>query len=175
MTMIRIFKSVLLLISTFALISCIHQQNTPQRISPSQEAARENAHLVFNYLHRGYTDKAHEKLEIALQQAPRDPVILDTAGYYYEKIGILKIANRFYKQAVISAPYSGIAKNNYGAFLCRNGYYKESLPLFKQAAATPNTPITRLALKNEQYCGLQLQSRLGESPTYAYDTHLRME
>ena len=172
-----IFKKLLLLFIAIIITGCAHHQNNSSQptMNPSQTAARENAHLVFNYLHHGYTDKALEKLQIALQQAPNDPVILDTAGYYYEKTGQLKIADQFYKQAVTSAPNSGITKNNYGAFLCRNGYYKESLPYFKQAAITPNTPINREAYKNEQFCRLQMQSRLGDSSTYAYDTHLGTE
>jgi type IV pilus assembly protein PilF len=141
-----------------------HQTTTPT-VSPSRIAARENAHLVFSYLHQGYTDKAYEKLQLALTQAPDDPVILDTAGYYYEKTGRLRAANRYYKEATVASPYSGIAKNNYGAFLCRNGYYKASIPLFLQAAATPHTPITQQARQNAQYCSLKLKSRLGDSVT----------
>lgn len=164
MTGITTFKRLLFLILLIMVNGCAHRNtDTQPNLSSSQQAARENASLVFSYLHRGYTDKAKEKLELALTQAPEDPVVLDTAGYYYEKIGILKLANRFYKQAVISSPHSGITKNNYGAFLCRNGYYKAALPLFQQAAAAKNTPITGQAMRNEQYCKLQMQSRLGDS------------
>lgn len=167
----KIFVNCISFLIFLLLSACATQYNEPQPLSASQVMARDNAQLVFMFLHRGYTDKAYDHLQTALQQAPDDPVILDTAGYYYEKIGVISVANRYYKQAVIVAPKSGITKNNYGAFLCRNGYYKESLPLFQAAAATPGTPIYSLAVKNEKYCNIQMQTKLGGKGTYAYYTH----
>lgn len=165
MVRITIFRIFFLLI-LLTLNGChIQPQVTTPTISPDRLAAREKAHMVFNYLHQGYTDKAYEKLQAALYQAPDDPVILDTAGYYYEKTGRIKIANQYYRQAVKQAPYSGITKNNYGAFLCRNGFYKQSLPFFLQATKSKHTPITQEAYKNWQYCKLKMQSRLGGNAT----------
>lgn len=167
---------ILFFISIVVLSACHtnHQTNTPN-LPTARDIARENAHQVFNYLHQGYTDKAYEKLQLALQQAPDDPVILDTAGYYYEKIGLLKIANQYYKSAIAAAPHSGITKNNYGAFLCRNGHYKSSIPYFIAASKERNTPVCAEALRNAAYCKQQMQSRLGDEATSAYYTQMFRE
>ncbi len=161
-----IYKTFLLFLFA-VLCSCAHhpQNKATSYVDSSQTTARENAHLVFNYLHAGYTDFAKEKLELALHIAPDDPVILDTAGYYYEKTGRIKLANYYYKQAIKAAPYSGFAKNNYGSFLCRNGYYKASIPHFLQAAKMPKTSVTQKALENANFCKLQLKTKLGDSAT----------
>jgi type IV pilus assembly protein PilF len=152
-------KKFLFITLLLMLTSCVQhsQKQVNQRNwhDASREKARENAYLALNYLRQGYTDYAQEKLQLALQQAPKDTVVLDTAGYYFEKTGRIKLANHYYKQAIVAAPYSGIAKNNYGAFLCRNGYYKASIGYFLQASTTPRTPITREALENAKYCKLQ--------------------
>jgi type IV pilus assembly protein PilF len=156
---------ILLVLLILTLCGCVHNKqnisNQQNYYDSSKAKARENASLVFNYLRQGYTDYAQEKLHLALAQAPDDPVVLDIAGYFYEKTGRIKLANRYYKQAVIAAPYSGIAKNNYGAFLCRNGYYKASIPYFLQASTTPRTPVTREALENAQYCRMKIKTGLG--------------
>jgi type IV pilus assembly protein PilF len=168
MARIRLYR-VFFILMALMLSGCIHhKQNLPTSEQPydsSKSSARKNAQLVFNYLHQGYTDFAQEKLQIALQQAPYDPVVLDTAGYFYEKTGRIKVANRYYKQAVSSAPLSGFAKNNYGSFLCRNGYYEASIHYFLEAAAMPHTPITRQALDNAKYCKLQIKTKLGDHAT----------
>lgn len=166
MTRIIFLRIFIFIIPLLLFSGCMaHKQPPKPHYDPRLERARENAHLVFNYLHQGYTDYAFEKLQIALQLAPADPVILDTAGYFYEKTGRIKLANRYYKEATIVSPYSGIAKNNYGAFLCRNGYYRASIPYFLEAASMPRTPVTREALANAQYCRVQMKTRLGDRAT----------
>jgi type IV pilus assembly protein PilF len=157
----------------FTLTGCCYQNGNGrmQPYFPEKNQARGNAQAALTYLQQGYTDKSYDSLQLALKQSPNDPAILGIAGYYYEKTGNLPRANGYYAQATLVSPQSGIAKNNYGAFLCRNGYFEASIPLFKQAAAIQNTPIRYQALENAKYCSEKMQSGLGASPTYAYHTH----
>jgi type IV pilus assembly protein PilF len=162
-----------LLLIILLLNGCYSQQiGSMQPYHPYKGLARANAHWVFVYLHQGYTDKAMEKLNLALRESPNDPVVLDTAGYFYEKTGNLSLASGYYASAMNVSPDSGIAKNNYAAFLCRNGDYAASIPLFLKAAATPDTPIKTQALRNANFCRAEMQSVLGENETYAYYTHI---
>lgn len=169
-----ILQSIFLL-TVLALLSGCHSQHQTTPITANKVAARAKAQRVFTYLHQGYTDKAYEQMQAALYLAPDDAVVLDTAAYYYEKTGRLDIANRYYKQAIQEAPLSGITKNNYGAFLCRNGWYKQSLPYFTEAVRAKYTTINGEAYKNWQYCKLKMQTGLGSRPTSAYDTHSNTE
>lgn len=165
-------RKILLFPILLILAGCCHQNGNGrmQPYFPEKKQARSNATLSLAYLKQGDTGRAYESLQLALKQAPNDPAVLDIAGYYYEKTGDLSTANGYFAQATLVSPQSGIAKNNYGAFLCRNGYYEASIPLFRQAAAIQNTPIRYQARENAKYCKEKMQSGLGDSATYAYYT-----
>lgn len=164
----KISKQIIAFILLLLLASCRGEQQ-PQtntlHLTYNQNIARQHASLVFSYLSKGYTDRAQENMRLALDEAPLDPVVLDTAGYYFEKTGDLRTANFYYRKAVMTSPTSGIVKNNYGAFLCRNGKYKASVKYFLEASKVKDTPITQEALRNAECCYKKMQSGLGGSST----------
>jgi type IV pilus assembly protein PilF len=120
---------------------------------PNFNKARANANSAIIYLHQGETDRALEKINLALEQAPNDPLVLDSAGFYHEKSGEIEVANGYFFKALVLAPTSGTIRNNYGAFLCRNGYSKASIEYFLQAARTPNYAEAAQAYSNAKTCG----------------------
>lgn len=137
-------------------------------IHPNEAAGRFNAEQGLAYLHAGNTTLAHEKFELAQQQAPTDPITLDALAFYYEKSGDIERANQTYFYALLLAPRSGTIRNNYGAFLCRNGYSHESIAYFLKAANTPHYSETANAYANAIFCA----ERLGDTAEYAYYTRL---
>jgi type IV pilus assembly protein PilF len=159
--------SIFMLFLLLALTGCrTSMTNDPPRpLSASAQAGRASAIKVMSYLRQGYTDKAQENLARALYQAPNDPVVLDAAGYYYEKTGRIQLANSYFRQAVRTNPTLSIVKNNYGAFLCRNGFYAQSLPFFRKAARMPDRIVASEAQRNAEFCEAQSKSRLGVSAT----------
>jgi len=137
------------------LTACYHRpQNDPIEMPQVSTQGRYYASLVFENLSHGYTDRAQQNLSMALLKSPFDPVVLDTAGYYYEKTGDLKKANFYYHRAVTTCTKSAVVNNNYGAFLCRNGAFKPSVKYFLTAARlSPRcSNIQNQALRNAQYC-----------------------
>lgn len=161
----RILGTVLFVIF-FTLSGCAFHSSRPTLVQPIESrAAYAMANEGLNYLNQGYTDRAQEKLQIALAQAPNDPLVLDAIGYYYEKTGYLLDANRYYLQAVKVAPRKyGTALTNYGSFLCRNGRYQESLLYFNKAIQT-NYPYTYKAIANAAFCRQEMQRALGVKAT----------
>jgi type IV pilus assembly protein PilF len=135
---------------------------------PNTPAARYNAEQGLYYLHHGETHLAAEKFNLALTQAPRDPLVLDALAFYYEKSGDIGLANQTYFDALLLDPRSGTLRNNYGAFLCRNGYTLESINYFMRAAVVPYYREATESYANARYC----TEKLGAGDEYAYYTNL---
>ncbi len=157
----------------FMMILFITACGTTQRMTmstqfPNLNAARANCRAALDYLHQGYTNLAQERIVLALDQAPRDPLVLDSAGYYYEKTGNLDLANRYFLNAVLLNPHSALANNNYGAFLCRNNRNVAPANWYFQTAAEPKNDLTREAKANAAYCTQKMQFMLGDQDIYAY-------
>lgn len=71
-----------------------------------------------------------------------------------ERRGHASEAGTHYAKAVALSPQSGNMLNNYGAWLCANGRYAESLPLFDRALADPSYATPLAALANAGSCAL---------------------
>lgn len=164
------------LIIFFLISACsnYHPQTavTPKPVSSVNTTSHANAELALKYLHQGYTDKAQEVIRTSLAKNPNDPLMLDVAAWYYEKTGSLDIADQYYRRAILVAPYSGDAKNNYGAFLCRNGNYEKSILYFIKAYKTPGYQKREQAKVNAYYCTNEIEHSLGDHATYAYYTRV---
>lgn len=167
---VDVARTLLLLYIMFALCSCDNHSGSMSLLTPNALAARPNAAEGLRYLHQGYIDRAQEQLHLALDQSPKDPLILDANGYLYETMGQIELANSYYLQAIVLAPESGTIRNNYGAFLCRNGYYSLSIPYFITAAELPHYAESQKALGNARFCNDLIKTKLGGSDEYAYYT-----
>lgn len=161
-------NSIFFIIVILTLSACGSTQNmTMSTDFPKLNEARDNAQLALGYLHQGYTDLALEKIQLAMQQAPHDTLVIDTAAYYYEKTGEIDKANQYFAGALLLNPHSNVARNNYGAFLCRNGMDTSALWYFRATEQQPSA-TTRLARANRAYCSQKTQFMLGDNQIYAY-------
>ncbi len=123
------------------------------------EAAGYNTRLALNYLQQGDVVKAKSKMLLALQQAPNNPVVLDSMGYLLEKTGESKSAENYYLKALKLAPKDGRIQNNYGTYLCRHGRYKESIKHFVLATEDPNYLHIAAAYDNAGRCALKIPDK----------------
>jgi type IV pilus assembly protein PilF len=135
---------------------------------PNASQARTNAQSGLRNLQAGYTDLAQEQLELAAQQNPKDPAVLDALAYFYEKTGQIDKANQYYMQALLLGPNTYEANALYGAFLCRNGYYAESIQYFRKAAHNPNRDLATRSFNDGHYCAEEMQRALGDKRIWAY-------
>lgn len=138
----------------FCLLLLLSACNTPGDQGQDQSdkpnltaAANYNVQLGLAYIQVKDMGRAKEKLLLAVQQAPRWPVALDGLAFYYQVTDDQKSAEQYYRKALDYDPKSGLAQNNYGTFLCRNGRYKEALRYL--LAAANNTQYVNTSEANE--------------------------
>jgi type IV pilus assembly protein PilF len=126
---------------------------------PNAEAAKYNLQLGLAYLKHGDVARAKSKLLLALHENPNDPIILDAMGYFFELTHDLKIAQRYYLQAIKIMPNAGAVHNNYGTYLCRHGYYRKAIEHFLLATKDINYLHVAAAYKNAGLCALKIQDK----------------
>ncbi|WP_272946910.1 type IV pilus biogenesis/stability protein PilW [Legionella londiniensis] len=120
------------------------------------EAASFNTRLGLAYLKQGDRPRAKRKLLIALEQAPDSPNVNAAMAYFLEKTGVLDKAQVYYQKAMSLAPNNGAQLNNYGAFLCRQGQYKQAENYFLRAVKDVQYENTAAAYENAGLCALAI-------------------
>jgi len=117
-----------------------------------QNAATYNTQLGIAYLNQDDRPRAKKKLLTALTLAPDSSEVNGAMAYYLEKTGDMNEARAFYQRALSLSPNSGAQLNNYGAFLCRQGKYKEAENYFIQAVKDVQYVHTAGAYENAGLC-----------------------
>lgn len=121
---------------------------------------------------------AEREVNAALKINPASDTAHTLLALIQDRQGNTQKAGTHYKRAAELVPAQGVALNNYGAWLCSNGYPAESLVWFDRAIAAPGyaTPASALAnaggcaLKVGQYerAGRDLRQALALDPANAY-------
>ena len=117
-------------------------------------AAIYNVRLGLAYLKQGNRLRAKKKLLTALDLAPNSPDVNTAMGFFLENTGDIYNARSFYKKALALAPHNGSQLNNYGAFLCRRGYYKTAETYFLQAVTDVHYVNSAGAYENAGLCAM---------------------
>lgn len=144
-----------------ALAGCVSSGGNPATSSHAkpQLAARYNTELAINYMSEGRMDLAQRKLALAVKQAPHMPDVRNALALYYERIGEIGEADHQYHLSLEYAPSNPVTLNNYGAFLCRQGRYRKSLPYFTRAAQDLDYNTPDAALTNAGLCALKIPDK----------------
>lgn len=117
-------------------------------------AAQTNIEIGLVLLKKGEPEAAKQSFLLASRQAPRNPESWYALAYYYEFTGNSAEAERDYRKAIslTTSANTGPARNNYGAFLCREKRYKEGLKQVLLAAQSSNYVNTAEAYENAGLC-----------------------
>ena len=70
-------------------------------------------------------------LEKALEFNPKRADVNYSLGYYYQMVGEMEIAEKYYLEAIDLEPENPDTLNNYGTFLCNVGQLDKSAVYFK--------------------------------------------
>ena len=157
----RRYALIWLLVPAMALVAgCVTSSTSPvkQKASP-RKAAMYNTQLAIIYMREGRLDLAQNKLAEALKQAPHLVDVHSALALYYERIGRLQEANHQYKLALRYGDGDPDTLNNYGAFLCRQGKYRESIRYFVKASNNINYSTPDQALSNAGLCALKIPDK----------------
>jgi len=140
-------------------VSCKSEQSPPTSINETAnrqniKAANYNVQLGLGYLKQGNMTRAKKKLVIALNQAPNLAEANAAMGYFLEMTGQYPKAADYYQKSLRLASNKGPQYNNYGAFLCRRGQYKEAETMFIKASQDISYANSPAALENAGLCAV---------------------
>jgi len=121
------------------------------------QAAAYNVQLGIAYLGQAEHERAKQKLMIAEKQDPHSAMVLDAKAYFLEMTGEIEKAHEYYRKAIKFNPGKGMALNNYGAFLCRQGKYQAAEKQFLLAVQDNQYLSTGEAYENAGLCAIKSQ------------------
>ncbi|HDU7970800.1 TPA: type IV pilus biogenesis/stability protein PilW [Legionella pneumophila] len=104
----------------------------------------------------GDRPRAKKKLLTALEQQPDSADVNAALAYYFEQTKELEQAKKFYHKAITLSQNGGAQLNNYGAFLCRQGDYKNAETYFLKAVKDQNYVHTSGAYENAGLCAMAI-------------------
>ncbi|MBN2689935.1 MAG: hypothetical protein JXR42_05005 [Gammaproteobacteria bacterium] len=136
------------------LVGCV--ANAP---SVTNERATYNAQLGLAYVQQNNFAKAKESLLLAMQQAPKNPLVIQSYAYFLEKTKQLTLAKIYYQKALNLAPANGAVLNNQGAFLCRQKKYRKGIKYLKKAASDINYAHANEAYRNAGFCAAMIPDK----------------
>jgi len=149
------------LIILLLLTACSSEENTRDDVSSpptrAEQASRINTELGAGYMRRGNYQLAQQKLQKAVAFNPGNAQALSTLAILHEQINEPDEARRYHRQAVKADPEDASVQNNYGAFLCKIGEYRQSEKHFLNAANNAFYQTPELALINAGRCIAQVE------------------
>jgi len=150
---------------TLLLCACVTTGDTGLKKSPTAAGAA-NVQLGAAYLQQGNLPVAKEKLEKAVQQTPKDPVVHGMLGLLYHRLGDDKQAEKEYRTALELAPGDPEQLNNYAVFLCSVGRADEGVSRFEEAAHNPLYRTPWAAYTNAGVCLRGVKRDLEAGPLF---------
>lgn len=116
---------------------------------------RDSLGLAEQRLRVGDLNTAEQEASKVLKLNPQSVGAHTLLAVVADRRGQSKAAGEHYRKAAELAPDDGGMLNNYGAWLCGNGYPAESLVWFDRAIASPGYNAPAGALANAGGCALQ--------------------
>jgi type IV pilus assembly protein PilF len=120
---------------------------------------RDMLSLAGQRLASGEIDEAQAQVRKALKLDPASADAYTLLGVVESRRGNSTAAGEHYRRAAELAPDRGEVLNNYGAWLCANGYPAEALVWFDRALAAPGYRTPGSALANAGGCALKSGQR----------------
>ncbi|HBK45907.1 MAG TPA: type IV pilus biogenesis/stability protein PilW [Xanthomonadaceae bacterium] len=119
-------------------------------------AQQEKLGLAFNRMQGGDYAAAEQLVREVLRKEPKSVDAYTILAVIQGSRGDATAAGESYRRAAELAPKQGDVLNNYGAWLCGNGYPAEALVWFDRAMADPRYGSPAAVLANSGGCALQV-------------------
>lgn len=154
--------SLLLLASSLSACKTIESEEEPNpnasmgaTTMSRAQVAKINVNLGLAYLEQKNVQRAKQKFLLALKQDPNIPEPWYSMAYFHEATGNFEEAGKYYAKAVEIAPNRGDAQNNFGTYLCRQGYYEAAINHFMLAVKSPDYLDPAAAYENAGLCSMK--------------------
>jgi type IV pilus assembly protein PilF len=151
-------RAIILVLLSLVIAGCKKEQleEIDNTTNNATKAAAFNVRLGLGYLQHGDMQRAKRKLVTAMKQNPNSPDVNDAMAYFLESTKQFSQAENYYKKAMKLAPGNGAQLNNYGAFLCRQGKYKQAESYFISATNDQSYINSAGAYENAGICALMI-------------------
>jgi len=127
----------------------------PEKKADQADAAELNYQLGARYYRKGEYDIARDRLELALEQNPKNGLAWSTLGLTYEALGNVRLAEDAYDSAVRVAPRDYKIQENYAVFLCRQNRFDDARQYFDKAIKAPTNDYSEQTYTNAGVCMMQ--------------------
>jgi type IV pilus assembly protein PilF len=116
------------------------------------EAAVANMQMSLEYMRLNDLAHARDRIERALDEAPSNPNVQETAGLVYERLDDKAKAQRAFSAAARLGKDDPAILNSYAGYLCRSGKTAAGEKLFLEVARNPLYRTPEVALLNAGVC-----------------------
>jgi type IV pilus assembly protein PilF len=155
---VRAWARSLMVMTLISLLSACHssppayQPPDRSRKPEPKQAAVANMQMAIEYMRLNNLARARERIERALDEAPENPSVQETAGLVYERLNDMPKAQRAFSAAARLGKQDPAIQNSYAGFLCRTGKTAAGEKLFVQVARDPAYQTPEVALVNAGVC-----------------------
>jgi type IV pilus assembly protein PilF len=129
------------------------------------EAAKTRVSLGLTYLKNGNFSQAKFNLDKALEFDPRSGQANFAMAFYYQQVDEVARAHEYYKQAIKLSRNDPDILNSYGAFLCKQGDYKQAKEYFLEAVDDKSYVSAAETYENLAICS-ESQGKVDEALAY---------
>lgn len=145
------------LILAFMLTGCVTEvSNSVFQKKDPEEAANISIKAGMEYLRAGQYERAQYHMSRALKLNPKSAKAHGSMALLYNVTGEVQLEERHYKKALSNDKDYVAARNNYGAFLYREGRYEEALKQLQKAATYTSYENRSATFVNLGRCAIQL-------------------
>jgi type IV pilus assembly protein PilF len=116
------------------------------------QAAVANMQMAIEYMRLNNLERARDRIERALGEAPENANVQETAGLVYERLNEMSKAKHAFSTAARLGKQDPSIQNSYAGFLCRTGKAPEGEKLFLEVARNPIYQTPEVALLNAGVC-----------------------
>jgi len=147
----------LVVLAALALSACkasppVYQPPDRHKKPEPAEAAVANMQMALEYMRLNNLERARDRIERALSEAPENANVQETAGLVYERLNETAKAKHAFSTAARLGKQDPSIQNSYAGFLCRTGKAPEGEKLFLEVAKNPIYQTPEVALLNAGVC-----------------------
>jgi type IV pilus assembly protein PilF len=147
-----LFATRMLCGSLLALLAACSSTSSQVHAQKQKDAASYNVQLGIAYMNQGDLERAKDKLDRALEEAPDSADVHSARAALFARLRNSDKADAEFRNALRLAPHDPRMVNNYAVYLCQNGRTDDGVKRFLEAAHNPLYPTPEAAFTNAGVC-----------------------